>query len=149
MFAVMIVKRFSAFNRNPPFPLCVIDNYGKAHKQNCNNRHKYPIQNQRMNIFPVNIFAFAAYIFAWIFPTVLFVVSVALFVTILTENYSAVLLAGLIWLFCRPSVDKLAGGNYGLFDLIIRHNTLKGYGRMIENIHTLILNRVLVSVIAI
>ncbi len=98
---------------------------------------------------PVNIFAFAAYIFAWIFPTVLLVVSVALFVTILTENYSAVLLAGLIWLFCRPSVDKLAGGNYGLFDLIIRHNTLKGYGRMMENIHVLILNRVLVSVIAI
>lgn len=98
---------------------------------------------------PVNIFAFAAYIFAWIFPTVLLVVSVALFVTVLTENYSAVLLAGLIYLFCRPSVDKLAGGNYGLFDLIIRHNTLKGYGRMMENIHMLILNRVLVSVIAI
>ena len=98
---------------------------------------------------PVNIFAFAAYIFAWIFPTVLLVVSIALFVTVLTENYSAVLLAGLIWLFCRPSVDKLAGGNYGMFDLIIRHNTLKGYGRMMENIHMLILNRVLVSVIAI
>ena len=96
-----------------------------------------------------DIFAFAAYIFAWIFPTVLLVVSIALFVTVLTENYSAVLPAGLIWLFCRPSVDKLAGGNYGLFDLIIRHNTLKGYGRMMENIHMLILNRVLVSVIAI
>ncbi|MCI9338211.1 MAG: ABC transporter permease [Lachnospiraceae bacterium] len=97
---------------------------------------------------PVNRFAFAAYIFAWIFPTVLLVVSIALFVTVLTENYSAVLFAGAIWLFCRPSVDKLAGGNYGLFDLIIRHNTLKGYGRMMENMHMLILNRVLVSVIA-
>lgn len=97
---------------------------------------------------PINIFAFAAYIFAWIFPTVLLVVSVALFVTVLTENYSAVLITGLIWLFLRPSVDKLAGGNYGLFDLIIRHNTLKGYGRMMENIHMLILNRVLVSVMA-
>lgn len=96
-----------------------------------------------------DIFAFAAYIFAWIFPTVLLVLSVALFVTVLTENYSAVLPAGLIWLFCRPSVDKLAGGNYGLFDLIIRHNTLKGYGRMMEKIHMLILNRVLIVVIAI
>lgn len=84
---------------------------------------------------PVNRFAFAAYIFAWIFPTVLLIVSIALFVTVLTENYSAVLLSGAIWLFCRPSVDKLAGGNYGLFDLIIRHNTLKGYGRMMENMH--------------
>lgn len=95
-----------------------------------------------------NVFAFAAYSFAWILPTVLLVVSVALFVTVLTENYSAVLLTGLIWLFGRPSVDKIAGGNYGLFDLIIRHNTLKGYGRMIEHIQMLVLNRVLVSVIA-
>ena len=55
---------------------------------------------------PVNRFAFAAYIFAWIFPTVLLIVSIALFVTVLTENYSAVLLSGAIWLFCRPSVDK-------------------------------------------
>lgn len=96
-----------------------------------------------------SILVFAAYIFAWIFPTVLLVVSIALLVTALTENYSAVLFAGLIWLFCRPSVDKLAGGNYGIFDLIIRHNTLKGYERMMENIQMLILNRVLVSVIAI
>lgn len=95
-----------------------------------------------------DMFAFAVYIFAWIFPTVLLVVSIALFVTVLTENYSAVLLAGVIWLFGRPSVDKLAGGNYGLFDLIIRHNTLKGYGRMMENIQMLILNRILVSAAA-
>ena len=86
-----------------------------------------------------DIFAFAAYIFAWIFPTVLLVLSIALFVTVLTENYSAFLPAGLIWLFCRPSVDKLAGGNYGLFDLIIRHNTLEGYGRMMENIRLWVL----------
>ncbi len=96
----------------------------------------------------VNIFTFAAYIFAWILPTVLLVMSIALFVPILTENHSAVLPAGLIWLFCRPSVDKIAGGNYGPFDLIIRHNTLKGYGRMMEHMQILILNRILVSVIA-
>ncbi len=41
-----------------------------------------------------------------------------------------------------------AGGNYGLFDLIIRHNTLKGYGRMMQNIQMLIWNRTLVTVIA-
>lgn len=92
--------------------------------------------------------AFAVYIFAWIFPTVLLVVSIALFITVLTENDSAILLTGLIWLFGRPSVDKIAGGNYGLFDLIIRHNTLKGYGRMIENIQMLIWNRALVCAAA-
>ncbi len=95
-----------------------------------------------------NIFAFAAYVLAWIFPTVLLIVAIALFVTVLTENYLSVLISGLIWLFGRPSVDKIAGGNYGLFDLIIRHNTLKGYGRMIENIQTLIWNRVLIFAVA-
>lgn len=92
--------------------------------------------------------AFVVYIFAWIFPTVLLVVSIALFITVLTENDSAILLTGLIWLFGRPSVDKIAGGNYGLFDLIIRHNTLKGYGRMMENIQMLIWNRALVCAAA-
>lgn len=91
-----------------------------------------------------DFFAFAAYIFAWVFPTVLLVVAIALFATTLTENYFSVLLSGLVWLLGRPSVDKIAGGNYGLFDLVIRHNTLKGYGRMMENIRTLVWNRVLV-----
>lgn len=100
------------------------------------------------NSIHADLFAFTAYTFAWIFPTVLLIVAIGLFVTGLTENYSAVLFAGLIWLLGKPSVDKIAGGNYGLFDLIIRHNTLKGYGRMMENIQTLILNRVLISVAA-
>lgn len=95
-----------------------------------------------------DLFAFTAYTFAWVLPTVLLIVAIGLFVTVLTESYSAVLLSGLIWLLGKPSVDKIAGGNYGLFDLIIRHNTLKGYGRMMENIQTLILNRVLISVTA-
>lgn len=100
------------------------------------------------NSIHADLFAFTAYTFAWIFPTVLLIVAIGLFVTGLTENYSAVLFSGLIWLLGKPSVDKIAGGNYGLFDLIIRHNTLKGYGRMMENIQTLILNRVLISAAA-
>ena len=92
--------------------------------------------------------AFAVYAFAWIFPTILLAVSMALAVTALTENYSAVLAAGLLWLFGRPGIDKLAGGNYGLFDPVIRHNTLKGYGRMMANIRALALNRAFVSVAA-
>lgn len=92
--------------------------------------------------------AFVKYSFAWILPTVLLVMAVSLFVTALLENYAAILLAGLIWLAGRPSVDKLAGGNYGLFDLIIRHNTLKGYGRMMEHMQMLVLNRIIISVAA-
>lgn len=95
-----------------------------------------------------DITAFAVYAFTWIFPTVLLVSSIALLVTVLTESYFAVLAAGLLWLFGRPAIDKLAGGNYGLFDLIIRHNTLKGYGRMMENIGMLVWNRAFVSAAA-
>ena len=81
-------------------------------------------------------------------PTVLLIMAISLVVTALLENYTAILLAGLIWLVGNPTVDKLNGGNYGLFDLIIRHNTLKGYGRMMENIQMLALNRITISVIA-
>lgn len=92
--------------------------------------------------------AFVKYTLAWILPTVLLVMAISLSVTVLLENHVAILLTGLIWLIGRPSVDKLSGGNYDLFDLIIRHNTLKGYGRMMENIHMLALNRITISVAA-
>lgn len=92
--------------------------------------------------------AFVKYILAWILPTVLLIMAISLLVTALLENYTAILLAGLIWLVGKPTADKLDGGNYGLFDLIIRHNTLKGYGRMMENIQMLALNRITISVIA-
>ena len=91
--------------------------------------------------------AFIKYTLAWILPTVLLIMAISLVVTALLENYTAILLAGLIWLVGNPTVDKLNGGNYGLFDLIIRHNTLKGYGRMMENIQMLALNRITISVI--
>ena len=35
-----------------------------------------------------------------------------------------------------------------MFDLIIRHNTLKGYGRMMENIQMLAWNRITISIVA-
>ena len=92
--------------------------------------------------------AFVKYTLGWILPTVLLIMAISLVVTALLENYTAILLAGLIWLVGKPTIDQLEGGNYGLFDLIIRHNTLKGYGRMMENIQMLALNRITISVIA-
>lgn len=95
-----------------------------------------------------DVLAFIKYTLAWILPTVLLIMAIGLAVTALLENYTAILLAGLIWLVGKPTVDKLEGGNYGLFDLIIRHNTLKGCGRIMENIQMLALNRITISVIA-
>lgn len=95
-----------------------------------------------------DVLAFVKYILAWILPTVLLIMAISLLVTVLFQNYGAILPAGLIWLTGRPSVDKLAGGNYDLFDLIIRHNTLKGYGRMMENMQMLVWNRLAISIAA-
>ena len=92
--------------------------------------------------------AFVKYTLVWILPTVLLIMAISLLVTALLENYTAILFTGLIWLVGKPSIDKLAGGNYDLFDLIIRHNTLKGYGRMMENIQMLVLNRITISIVA-
>lgn len=92
-----------------------------------------------------DVFAFIKYILAWILPTVLFVMALGMFLTILADNYFGILIAGLLWLAGRPSIGKIAGGNYDLFDLVIRHNTLKGYGRMMENIWMLALNRAVIS----
>ncbi len=92
--------------------------------------------------------AFIKYTLAWILPTVLLMMALSLLVTVLLENHTAILFTGLIWLVGRPSIDKLAGGNYDLFDLIIRHNTLKGYGRMMENIQMLAWNRIAISLAA-
>lgn len=95
-----------------------------------------------------DVFAFAKYALLWILPTVLLVMAIGMFMTVLTDNYSGILCAGLLWLAGRPSIGKIAGGNYDLFDLIIRHNTLKGYGRMMENIRMLVLNRAAISSMA-
>nr|WP_289766428.1 hypothetical protein [uncultured Acetatifactor sp.] len=92
-----------------------------------------------------DVFAFVKYALSWILPTVMLVMAMGLFLTILTENYSGILFTGLLWLAGRPSIGKIAGGNYGLFDLVIRHNTLKGYGRMTENLPMLALNRAVIS----
>lgn len=92
-----------------------------------------------------DVFAFAKYALFWILPTVLLVMAVGMFLTILTQNYSGILVTGLLWLAGRPSIGKITGGNYDLFDLIIRHNTLKGYGRMMENFQMLVLNRAVIS----
>ena len=50
-----------------------------------------------------DVFAFAKYVLLWILPTVLLFIAIGLFLTVLTENYSGVLIAGLLWLAGRLS----------------------------------------------
>lgn len=93
----------------------------------------------------LDIFAFPKYIIGWILPTLLFVVALSLFLGVLTRNSVSVLAMGIFWIFFKPSVEKIAGGNYELFDIVIRHNTLKGFGRMMQHFDMLVINRIFIT----
>lgn len=93
----------------------------------------------------IDLFAFPKYIFGWILPTLLFVAALSLFLNVLAGSSISVLAMGIFWIFFRPSVGKLAGGNYELCDIAIRHNTLKGFGRMMQHLDRLVMNRILIT----
>lgn len=95
--------------------------------------------------YVIDIFAFPKYILGWILPTLLFVTALSMFLSVLTESFLSVLVMGVFWLFFRPSVGKITGGNYELFDFVIRHNTLKGYGRMMQQFDMLVANRLVIT----
>jgi len=93
----------------------------------------------------IDIFAFPKYIIGWILPSLLFVVALSLFLSVLTRGSISVLVMGIFWIFFKPSVGKIAGGNYELFDIVIRHNTLKGFGRMMQHFDMLVINRIFIA----
>lgn len=90
----------------------------------------------------IDLFAFPKYIFGWILPTLLFAAALSLFLNVLAGSSASVLAMGIFWLFFKPSVGKLAGGNYELWDIAIRHNTLKGFGMLLQQLDRLIMNRI-------
>ena len=97
----------------------------------------------------IDIVAFPKYILGFVLPTLLFVTALGMFLSVLTESFISILVMGIFWLFFHPSVGKITGGNYELFDFVIRHNTLKGYGRMMQQFDMLVLNRLVITGIAI
>lgn len=103
----------------------------------------------KANGYAIDLLAFPKYIVGWILPTVLFIAAVTLLLTMISENYISLLITGVIWFLGRPSIEKISGGNYGIFDLVIRHNTLKGYSRVVQNMDILVVNRVLLLICAI
>lgn len=94
---------------------------------------------------PVDLFAFPIYIFGWTLPTLLFITALSLFLAVLTESSVSILFMGILGIFFKPTVSKIAGGNYELFDIVIRHNTLKGYGRMMQQLNILVINRLFIT----
>lgn len=89
--------------------------------------------------------AFPKYIFGWILPTLLFAAALSLFLNVLAGSSVSVLAMGIFWIFFKPSVGKLPGGNYELCDIAIRHNTLKGFGKMMQHLDLLVVNRMWIT----
>lgn len=89
---------------------------------------------------PVQLLAFARYIFFWLLPTVMVCVSVGFFFTILTDTPLAIAIQ-FIWSFADVFMGGgIEGGVYET-DLIIRHNSLGNLQLMQNAMQELISNR--------
>ncbi len=95
----------------------------------------------------VNYFAFIQYILWWLLPTVMAVTAIGIIVTLLTDTPVAILLQA-VWWFVDRSTTELSGDT-GLFTLMVRHNTLRGYETIRQNFTALCLNRLCLAAISI
>ncbi len=98
----------------------------------------------------IDVFAFLIYIGWWLLPTVMIVISLGMFLTILTSTPFAILVQ-FVWWFIDTSITGLSGDTR-FYTLMIRHNTLNGSELIHEDLITICLNRslfVLVSFVLI
>ena len=99
------------------------------------------------NGLAVNPFAFIQYILWWLLPTVMAVTAIGTVFTLLTDTPAAILLqAG--WWFVDRNTTGLSGDT-GLFTLMVRHNTLRGYEIIEQSLTTLCLNRLCLATFSI
>lgn len=96
----------------------------------------------------IDLFAFLNYSIGWLLPSILFVVALSMFITILTETAIGIGIQFLLgfWLMLVGG-RNITGGNYG-FSLAIRHNSLGNVTLMEMNLNHLIWNRVSFMLIA-
>jgi hypothetical protein len=107
------------------------------------------------NNLPVDIFAFAKYILAWIFPTLMMTTAVAFVITTITDTPVAIAVQ-FIWSFINLTVGGFAayaGGtgnliHYGM-NLMIRHNTVGNLQYYQDNIAQIAVNRIVYAVLSI
>lgn len=99
------------------------------------------------NGLAVNPFAFIQYILWWLLPTVMAVTAIGTAFTLLTDTPAAILLqAG--WWFVDRGMTGLSGDT-GLFTLMVRHNSLRGYEVIEQSFTMLCLNRLCLAVFSI
>lgn len=76
----------------------------------------------KMDGFDVNVLAYLTTFAVWLFPTVMFIVALAMLVTILSNNPIPAIAAQ--FLVFITSVSPLSG-DYSLYKVFIRHNTME------------------------
>lgn len=99
------------------------------------------------NGIQIDCFAYIKYIVWWLLPEVMVVCAIGMFFTLLTDSPIAIVLQFLWWM-----VDKGATGLSGdtkLTTLMIRHNTLRGYETIQEDLQIIWMNRLLMAGIGI
>lgn len=95
------------------------------------------------NGIQIDCFAYIKYIVWWLLPEVMVVCAIGMFFTLLTDSPIAIVLQFLWWM-----VDKGATGLSGdtkLTTLMIRHNTLRGYETIQEDLQIIWMNRLLMA----
>lgn len=99
------------------------------------------------NNYTIDYFAYVKYIFIWILPTIMIVMSLSTFLTILTDSPIAVFIQ-LIWWFIDRGMTALSGDTK-IFTLMIRHNTLFEQDVIIKQFNTIIINRLMYVLLSI
>lgn len=87
----------------------------------------------------IDTFAFIKYILWWLLPTVMAVIGLGTFLSVLTSTPVAILVQ-FIWWFIDSAVTGLSGDTR-LYTLMIRHNTLNGAEVVRQNFNVICLNR--------
>lgn len=103
----------------------------------------------KQNGLAVDYLAFIRYSFIWLFPEILVVSALGMFLTELTDSAAAVFVQA-AWWFASVfmTVGGIGGGDYG-FDLIIRHNTDMNYEGYINGAGQILLNRSIYTIAAV
>ncbi|NMB00726.1 MAG: ABC transporter permease [Firmicutes bacterium] len=98
------------------------------------------------NSYPVDAFAFGRYIFWWLVPTLMFVTALAIFLTYLTDTPVAIVVGLVLWLFNLNSIRLT--GDYPVWGLFVRHNSLLEANLILENYGAIWANRLTISGLA-
>lgn len=99
------------------------------------------------NSIRVDCFAYIKYILWWLLPEVMVVCGIGMFFTLLTDSPIAILFQFLWWMVDKGSTGL--SGDTKLTTLMIRHNTLRGYEMIQEDLKIICMNRLLMAGIGI